>query len=213
MRSKTEEPATPHRSEKDASGTRPSPNDTRRRGKKAPRLWSDRRIPATLIALVTLCVSGALLYDVIAVRAGHRAWAWRTHLAQEMATRPVDDLWMLVGSSLAVVLGLWLLILAATPGRRRLLPLRAPADCADTQAWLDRRGAELLLRDAAMRVPGVGSARATVGRRRLTVHAYVSFRDPGTVRDDLTRTLHDQCRLLALAHTPRLTVRARHHTR
>jgi hypothetical protein len=165
------------------------------------------------VALVALCAFGVALYDVIAVRAGHRAGAWRTRLADEMASRPVDDLWLLLGAAVAVVVGLWLLVLALTPGLRRLLPLRAPDGCAGLQAWLDRRGAELILRDAAMRVPGVGRARVRVGRRRVIARADVRFRDPGTVRDDLGKALEDQCRQLALAHPLRLAIRIRHHTR
>ncbi|MFF7211786.1 DUF6286 domain-containing protein [Streptomyces sp. NPDC008238] len=211
MTSKTEEASQARRPEVRASQPPPQPHGDHEG--KTHRLWSDRRVAAAAVALVTLCVSGALLYDIIVVRAGRRAGAWRTRLAEEMATRPLDDLWMVVGSAVAVILGLWLLILALTPGRRRLLPLKAPADCPDTKVWLNRRGAELLLRDAAIRVPGVGRARATVGRRRITVHADVHFRDPETVRDDLTSALHDQCRQLALARAPRLTVRARHHSR
>nr|WP_202470548.1 DUF6286 domain-containing protein [Streptomyces sp. SID8377] len=163
--------------------------------------------------MVALCAFGVTLYDVIAVRAGQRAGAWRTGLADELASRPVDDLWMLIGAAVAVVLGLWLLSLALTPGLRRLLPLRAPDGCAGLRAWLDRRGAELVLRDAAMRVSGVGRAKVRVGRRRVIARAEVRFRDPATVRDDLTHALQEQCRELALAHAPRLAIRLRHHTR
>lgn len=182
-------------------------------GAGSPRLWSARRIPAALVALVTLCAAGVLLYDVIAVRAGHRAGAWRIRLAHELATRPVNDPWLLIAAAVAVILGLWLLILALTPGLRRLLPLRAPDGCADMGAWLDRRGAALVLRDAAMRVPGVSGARVRVGRHRVTTRADVRFRDPATVRDELTQALQDQCRQLAVAHTPRLAIRLRHRTR
>ncbi|WP_406109210.1 DUF6286 domain-containing protein [Streptomyces sp. NBC_01003] len=194
-----------------APATRPLPHDGW--GARSPRLWSARRVPAALVALVTLCVAGVLLYDVIAVRAGHRAGVWRIRLADELATRPVDDLWLLIAAAVAVILGLWLLILALTPGLRRLLPLRAPDGCPDMEAWLDRKGAALLLRDAAMRVPGISGARVRVGRRRVTTRADVRFRDPATVRDELTQALQDQCRRLGVAHTPRVTIRLRHHTR
>ncbi|WP_431951971.1 DUF6286 domain-containing protein [Actinacidiphila sp. bgisy167] len=180
---------------------------------KSPRLWSARRIPATVLALVAACAFGVTLYDVIAVRAGQPAGAWRTGLADELASRPIDDLWMLLGAAVAVLLGLWLLFLALTPGLRRMLPLRAPDGCSGLQAWLDRRGAELVLRDAAMRVPGIARAKVRVGRRRIIAWAEVRFRDPETVREDLTQALRDQCRQLALAHAPRLAIRLRHHTR
>lgn len=184
-----------------------------RRGARSPRLWSARRIPAAVVALLAFCAFGVLLYDVIAVRAGHRAGAWRTRLADELANRPVDDLWMLVGAAVAAVVGLWLLFLALTPGLRRWLPLRAPEGFTGLRAWLDRRGAELLLRDAAMRVPGIGRAWVRVGRRRVVVRADVRFRDTATVRDDLRAAVQDQCRQLALALAPRLTIRVRQHVR
>ncbi|MET8412749.1 DUF6286 domain-containing protein [Streptomyces sp. NPDC005195] len=166
-----------------------------------------------MVALVAFCAIGALLYDVIAVRAGHPAGTWRTRITDEMTTRPVDDPWLLATGAVAVVLGLWLLILALTPGLRRLLPLRAPEGSTETGAWLDRKGAAMVLRDAAMRVPGISSARVRVRRRRVVTRAEVGFRDIATVRDDLSRALLQQCRQLALAHTPRLAIRLRHHTR
>ncbi|WP_234020680.1 DUF6286 domain-containing protein [Streptomyces sp. 142MFCol3.1] len=181
-------------------------------GTRSPRLWSPRRVPAALVAVVTLCVAGTLLYDVIAARAGQPDRAWRTRLADEFATRPVDDPWLLIGGAVAAVLGLWLLVLAFTPGMRRLLPLRTPEGCAEVGAWLNRRGAELLLRDAALRVPGVSRARVRVGRHRVSARADVRFRDPETVRGELAQALHEQCRQLALAHTPRLAVRTRQPT-
>ncbi|MET8289779.1 DUF6286 domain-containing protein [Streptomyces sp. NPDC051639] len=166
-----------------------------------------------MVAFIAFCAIGALLYDVIAVRAGQPAGTWRTRITEEMTTRPVDDPWLLATGAVAVVLGLWLLILALTPGLRRLLPLRAPEDSPETGAWLDRKGAAIVLRDAAMRVPGVSRARIRVRRRRVVARVEVGFRDIATVRDDLSQALQRQCRQLALVHTPRLAIRLHHHTR
>ncbi|MFD1276442.1 DUF6286 domain-containing protein [Streptomyces kaempferi] len=94
-----------------------------------------------------------------------------------------------------------------------LLPLRAPEDSPETGAWLDRKGAAIVLRDAAMRVPGVSRARIRVRRRRVIARVEVGFRDIATVRDDLSQALQRQCRQLALVHTPRLAIRLHHHTR
>ena len=44
---------------------------------RAGRFWSARRIPAALVALVVLGGAGLLLYDIAAVRTGHRAGQWR----------------------------------------------------------------------------------------------------------------------------------------
>lgn len=194
-----------------APATSPRPHDGQ--GARSPRLWSGRRIPAALVAFIAFCAIGALLYDVIAVRAGQPAGTWRTRITEEMTTRPVDDPWLLATGAVAVVLGLWLLILALTPGLRRLLPLRTPEDSPETGAWLDRKGAAIVLRDAAMRVPGVSRARIQVRRRRVVARVEVGFRDIATVRDDLSQALQRQCRQLALVHTPRLAIRLHHHTR
>ncbi|NEC37695.1 hypothetical protein G3I66_31645, partial [Streptomyces rubrogriseus] len=58
------------------------------------------------------------------VRAGRSALGCRRDLARQLAERPVDDTWVLVGACVAAALGLWLLVLALTPGLRRVLPMR-----------------------------------------------------------------------------------------
>ncbi|MGX1547076.1 DUF6286 domain-containing protein [Streptomyces adustus] len=153
----------------------------------------------------------AALVDVVAVRAGRPAAAWRRHLGDELATRPVDNLWMLTGAAVAAA-GVWLIVLALTPGQRRWLPLRSPADCPRLRAFLDRDGAADLMRDAAMRVPGVSAARVLVGRHRVKARADVRFRDPQRVKDDLTTVLGEARDQLALARPPRIVVQMRQRT-
>jgi hypothetical protein len=194
-------------------GDRPPARPTADGGgqRRSHRPWSSRRVPAALTALAVLIPTAVCLYDVIAVRAGHRAAPWRRRLADELATRPLDDVWMLTGAGVAAALGLWLLVLALTPGRRHLLPMRAPGP-EHIDAALDRDSAAALLRDAALRVPGVGHARVRVRRHRVKVRADVRFRDLRQVKDDLTRVLREQRDRLALAHPPRLVIRVRHRT-
>ncbi|MFF4652276.1 DUF6286 domain-containing protein [Streptomyces sp. NPDC001380] len=174
----------------------------------SPRLWSPRRVPAALVALVVLVAAGAALYDVVAVRAGRPASAWRRTLADELATRTTGDVWMLTGAAVAAALGLWLLVLALTPGLRKLLPLRAPTGDSPVRAVLDRHGAEVLLRDAALRVPGVGRARVRV-RRRIKARADVRFRDPRQVREEVAGALREERDRLALVRPERVSVRVR----
>ncbi|MEU6592412.1 DUF6286 domain-containing protein [Streptomyces sp. NPDC046881] len=181
-------------------------------GHRSHRPWSARRIPAALVASVILVAAIAALVDVIAVRAGRPAAAWRRHLADELATRSVDDVWMLTGAAVAAAVGIWLLVLALSPGLRHWLPQRSPADCPRLRASLDRDGAAGLLRDAAMRVPGVGAARIRVGRHRITAHTDVRFRDPRQVKDDLKAVLDEERDRLALARPPRIVVRVRQRT-
>ncbi|MET9540738.1 DUF6286 domain-containing protein [Streptomyces sp. NPDC006553] len=169
------------------------------------RFWSVRRIPAAVLAALVLGGAGLLLYDVAAVRADRTAMAWRRELADGLATRPLDDTWVVVGAAVAVVLGLWLLILAATPGLRAVLPMRR--EHADVRAGLDREAAALALRDRAMEVSGVQSVRVRVGRAKVAVKAVSHFRALDEVRADVETALAAGVDELALAHPPALTVR------
>ncbi|MEV8533193.1 DUF6286 domain-containing protein [Streptomyces sp. NPDC051211] len=215
----TERPATPQAATSLTVATlakeppdAPQPQHTSTPGHRtrpARRLWSARRIPAALTALVIAAATGILLFDISMVRAGQEAAAWRSRLAHELATRPLDDIWMLTGAALTAALGLWLIILALTPGLRHQLPLNTPGGQNPVRAVLDRDAAALLLRDAAMRVPGVSRARIRVRRHHIKARADIRFRDPDEVKTELTDVLHEQRDQLALTHPPRITLRVR----
>ena len=168
------------------------------------RFWSARRVPAGILALLVVAGAGLLLYDVVAVRADRPAMQWRRSLAHELAERPLDDTWVLVGAGVATALGVWLLVLAATPGLRDVLPMRRAH--ADVRAGLHRGAAAMVLRDRAMEVSGVRSVRVRVGRRKVDVRAVSHFRELDDVRADLDATLADGIRGLGLARRPALSV-------
>ncbi|MEU9189135.1 DUF6286 domain-containing protein [Streptomyces sp. NPDC048484] len=168
------------------------------------RFWSARRVPAGILALLVLATAGLLLYDVAAVRADRPAMHWRRSLARELAERPLDDTWVLVGAGVATALGLWLLVLAATPGLRDVLPMRRAHP--DVRAGLHRDAAAMVLRDRAMEVSGVRSVRVRMGRGKADVRAVAHFRELDDVRADLDATLADGVRGLGLARRPGLSV-------
>ncbi|MFD3664241.1 DUF6286 domain-containing protein [Streptomyces sp. NPDC058659] len=174
-------------------------------GPRVRRFWAVRRIPAAVLAAVVLGGAGLLLYDVAAVRAERSAMAWRRELADALASRPLDDTTVLIVAALAVLLGVWLLILAATPGLRAILPMRR--EHVDVRAGLDREAAALALRDRAMEVSGVQSVRVRVGRAKVGVRAVSHFRVLDEVRADVETALATGVDELGLAHTPALTVR------
>ncbi|PZT69817.1 hypothetical protein DN402_26890 [Streptomyces sp. SW4] len=176
-------------------------------GGHARRFWSARRVPAGLVALLLLVVAGLFLYDVAAVRADRDAMAWRKELARQLAERPLDDTWVLAGAGVAAALGLWLLLLAVTPGLRALLPMRRTHD--DVRAGLHRDAAATVLRDRAMEVAGVQSARVRMRRRRARVRAESHFRELDDVRTELDGALTDAVAGLGLARPPALSVRVR----
>ncbi|MVO86828.1 hypothetical protein GPA10_19210 [Streptomyces sp. p1417] len=171
----------------------------------APRFWSARRVPAGILALLVLGGTGLLLYDVVAVRADRPAMRWRRSLARELAERPLDSTAVLAGAAVAAALGLWLFVLAVTPGLRRLLPMRRPH--ADVRAGLDRGAAATVLRDRAVDVAGVQSARVRMSRSTVDVRAVSHFRELDDVRADLDATLADTIRDLGLGKPPALAVR------
>ncbi|KOG33907.1 DUF6286 domain-containing protein [Streptomyces resistomycificus] len=183
----------------------PVPDDDAGPPGTSGRFWSARRVPAGIVALVLLVVAGAFLYDVAAVRADRDALPWRRDLARQLAERPLDDTWVLVGAGVTAVLGLWLIVLAATPGLRAVLPMRRPH--ADVRAGLHREAAALVLRDRAMEVPGVQSVRVRMRRSGADVRAVSHFREPDDVRADLDTTLAEAVRGLGLARPPALSVR------
>jgi hypothetical protein len=169
------------------------------------RFWSARRVPAGIVALLLLVVAGAFLYDIAAVRAGRDALSWRRELARQLAQRPVDDTWVLVGAGVAAALGLWLIVLATTPGLRAVLPMRRTHP--DVRAGLHRDAAATVLRDRAMEVSGVQSVRVRLRRARADVRAVSHFRELDDVRTDLDATLTEAIRGLGLARPPALSVR------
>ncbi|MFE9921278.1 DUF6286 domain-containing protein [Streptomyces sp. NPDC005774] len=184
----------------------PAPDDDTV-GSGVRRFWSARRISAGLLALLLLAVAAMFLYDIVAVRAGRPAMSWRRELADQLAGRPLDDIWVLLGAGVATVLGLWLLLLALTPGLRSLLPMRRTHP--DVRAGLDRDAAAMVLRDRAMETAGVRSVRVRVTRRRADVRAVSHFRELDDVQADLRAVLADAVGRMALSRPPVLAVRVR----
>ncbi|WP_414079746.1 DUF6286 domain-containing protein [Streptomyces sp. CL7] len=171
------------------------------------RFWSARRVPAGLLALVILAIAGVFLYDIAAVRAHRPGMSWRHDLARQLDERQLDDVWVLTGAAVAAALGLWLLVLALTPGLRSVLTMRRAHP--DVRAGLDRDAAATVLRDRALEVAGVQSVRVAVKRRRTDVRAVSHFRDLDDVRDDLTAVLEAAIRGLGLARPSPLSLHVR----
>lgn len=192
-----------------AEGSEPAAGDGHEigGGGKAGRFWAGRRGPAALVALLLLAGTGLLLYDLASVRGGRTGMAWRRSLIEELETTRLDELVVIAGAVVAALLGLWLIVLAVTPGQRKVLPMRG--DTPDVRAGLERGAAELVLRDRAMEVSGVQTVRVDVGRRKAKVRARSHFRPQDEVRDDLHAALVDGLRELGLARPLSLDVRVR----
>ena len=192
-----------------AYGPPPVPEDGAGGGER--RFWSARRIPAGIVALLLLLVAGFFLYDIAAVRADRPPMRWRRELARQLAERPLDDIWVLIGAGVAAALGLWLIVLATTPGLRGVLPMSRTHP--DVRAGLHRDAAAMVLRDRAMEVAGVQSARVRMSRKKADVRAVSHFRELDDVRADLDVTLTEAIRALGLARPPALSVHVARTTR
>ncbi|MFI8188230.1 DUF6286 domain-containing protein [Streptomyces sp. NPDC085946] len=176
-------------------------------GGRDGRFWSARRVPAALVALPLLGLAGLFLYDIASVRAGRPGMYWRRELTRQLAERPLDDTWVLVGAGITAALGLWLLVLALTPGLRGVLPMRRAHP--GVRAGLDRDAAATTLRDRAVEVAGVQSVRVRMRRRKARVRAVAHFRELDDVRADLESVLGHAVRGLGLSRPPALAVHVR----
>ncbi|MCX5148455.1 DUF6286 domain-containing protein [Streptomyces sp. NPDC048550] len=193
-----------------APGRAPVPDpapDPGRAPVRVARFRSARRIPAALTALAVLGVAGLFLYDLAAVRAGRPGMEWRRELAHQLERQTPADPWVLVCAGVLALAGAVLLFLALAPGLRRILPMRTADPDAGVRAGLGRKAAAQVLRDRAMEVSGVQSARVAVGRSRVAVRAASHFRGLDDVRADLESVLEVGIGELGLAHPPQLRVR------
>ncbi|QES42866.1 hypothetical protein DEJ49_19375 [Streptomyces venezuelae] len=179
-------------------------------GIRARRPWSARRVPVAVAALVAAAVCGVLLYDVLSVHAAGRAPArWRADFMEWLATHgPHRGVWPGAAAAFAVFcLGVWLMVLAVTPGSRGRLAMRPPLP--DVHAVVDRGTVAALLREAVSGLPGITRARVRVGRRRVTVRAGLAFGELDAARTALTETAEQTLASCGVARPPRLRVRLR----
>lgn len=175
---------------------------------RAHRPWSQRRLPVAVAALLAAAVCGVLLYDVVSVHAAGNAPArWRVDAMEWLSTHGPDSA-ATTGVLAAIgvfALGVWLLVLAVTPGRRGVLPMRPPL--RGVRAVLDRRAVAVLLRDAVTDVRGVGRVKVRVGRRTARVRAGLGFGEPEGARRAVAEAAEAAATGLGLARPLRLRVR------
>ncbi|MEU6762135.1 DUF6286 domain-containing protein [Streptomyces sp. NPDC046853] len=177
-------------------------------GARARRPWSQRRLPVAVLALLAAAVCGIVLYDVVSVHAaGHAPARWRVRAVEWLATHGPDGgaAWSVPAAIAVFALGVWLLVLALTPGRRGRLPMRPPL--RDVHAVLERRAVAVFLRDAVTDVPGVSRVAVRVGRRTARVRAGLAFGEPDGARRAVTEAAGAAAAGLGLARPLRLRVR------
>ncbi|MGW4674092.1 DUF6286 domain-containing Asp23/Gls24 family envelope stress response protein [Streptomyces sp. NPDC004324] len=177
--------------------------------RRAPRRrWSRRRVPTTAVLLMGTVSFGAVALDMIRVRITHRpAAAWRTGTLNWLTGHgPGDTQVVLAGGGLAL-LGLWLTVLAVTPGRRRLLTLSAPGTSLDAAA--DCSAVAASVRCAVADVPGIGPVDVRVRRRRVVVRAGLAFGDRDTAHDEVAAATRRVLGGWRPRHAPRVRIMVR----
>ncbi|MGW3361105.1 DUF6286 domain-containing Asp23/Gls24 family envelope stress response protein [Streptomyces bungoensis] len=186
----------------DAAGPGPSPATAR-----APRrLWSRRGLPVAGIAAAGALVCGALTADLVRVHTAHRpASAWRVSAVHWLAGHGPGDPSVVAAGALTALLGLWLVVLAVTPGLRHRSTLRAPAP--RVVAAVDRTAVESLVRDAVGEVAGVGPVRVRARRRRVAVRAGLLFGERADARAAVTAAAGGALATCGLRRSPRLRVK------
>ncbi|MHC5257851.1 DUF6286 domain-containing protein [Streptomyces sp. UC4497] len=178
-------------------------------GSRTPlRWWSPRRLPTALLALTAAIACGALAVDLIRVHAAHLpAASWRTQAVHWLERHGPDAPFVGIAAGALAVLGILMIALAVSPGRRGLLTVTSPG--AGLRAAMDRTAIALVVRDAVGDVPGISTVRVRVRRRRVVVRAQLAFGDRAIARRDVQAAAHAVLDGCCLRRPPRLRVKVR----
>ncbi|MFD5121262.1 DUF6286 domain-containing Asp23/Gls24 family envelope stress response protein [Streptomyces sp. NPDC058385] len=169
------------------------------------RWWSQRRVPMAVVILPAAAACTAVTADVIRVHAtGRGAAAWRMRVVSWLADHGPGDTSVVVAGAVVALLGMWLIVLALTPGRRQQMPLSMAS--REWNAAVDRSTVATLIRDAVGDVPGMGAVDVRAYRRRVRVRARLAFGDRAQAREQATAVARQALAGCRLGRTPRLKV-------
>lgn len=172
------------------------------------RWWSPRRLPTALLALAAAIACGTLAVDLIRVHVAHLpAASWRTQAVHWLERHGPNAPFVGIAAGALAVLGILMIALAVSPGRRGLLTVASPG--AGLRAAMDRTAIALVVRDAVGDVPGISTVRVRVRRRRVVVRAQLAFGDRAIARRDVQAAAHAALDGCSLRRPPRLRVKVR----
>ena len=168
-----------------------------------------RGLPAAVAALALLAIGGLTAVHVVSALLGlpvrlvpYGQWArWATTTAWN------DRRVLAVASALALI-GLVLMLIAAVPGRGRMIALRTGDP--DLAVGVSRRALARVLRARAIEVDGVRTVRARVRGWHADVSVKTDLRDTTTLRERVRAAVEEELARLAPAH--RLSLRLRIHS-
>ncbi|MEU3401002.1 DUF6286 domain-containing protein [Streptomyces filamentosus] len=162
------------------------------------RPWSPRRAAATGVALTVGVLSALTLWSLLHQHLPGTAtppWGqvrqWTAVSGGRSLVRPA--------ALVAAAAGVWLIFLAITPGRRRLLPLGCPRSA---RAVISRTHAARLVRAALTEVPGLRIRSVRFTPRKVTVRAEAAYGTPHDIRGTATATIERTLRSMVLRRAP-----------
>ncbi|MFJ9244568.1 DUF6286 domain-containing protein [Streptomyces sp. NPDC101776] len=169
------------------------------------RRWSRRRVPVTLLTSLAAVACAALAVDLIRVHIAHgTAAAWRVSAVHWLSGHAPGDPAVVLAGGLTALIGVWMVVLALTPGLRRRSTVRTGADRVDTT--VDRSAVESLIRDTVADVNGITTVRVRVRPRRITVRAGLAFGDRERAATAVTTAARDAVTSCRLRKAPRVRV-------
>ncbi|MGW1776324.1 DUF6286 domain-containing Asp23/Gls24 family envelope stress response protein [Streptomyces sp. NPDC002104] len=160
------------------------------------RAWSERRLPVAFLAALASGGAAVLLRDA----------AWQARLVDWLARHGPATTPFWAATALGTA-GLWMVVLALTPGRRGDLTMSGSG--TEVRAVISRRSASRHVRAALARLPDIAEVRVRVGRRRVTVRALFTRGEKAGALGGVHEAVEAAVRDLALAPPPRIRVRLR----
>ncbi|NEB05074.1 DUF6286 domain-containing protein [Streptomyces sp. SID13726] len=175
-------------------------------GLRTPRrLWSRRRVPVALVTWAAAVGCGALVLDLARVHFADRTpGVWRTWAVHWLSGHGPGDPAVVAAGGLTALAGLWMVVLALTPGHRRQYTVRGPGPRIDTV--VERSTVAVLIRDAVTGVDGVTGVRTRVRGRRVAVRAALAFGDRAAAHTAVTAAARDALAACRLRRDLRLRV-------
>ncbi|MFJ9544456.1 DUF6286 domain-containing Asp23/Gls24 family envelope stress response protein [Streptomyces sp. NPDC101225] len=175
-------------------------------GRRTPRRrWSQRRVPVALLAWAAAVACGALALDLIRVHLARLpAGGWRTAAVHWLSGHGPGDPAVVAGGGLTALAGVWMVVLALTPGHPHQCTVHTRTPRLD--ATVDRSAVAGLVRDAVAGVEGITAVRVRVRGRRARVRARVAFGGRETAHAAVSAAAHDTLTACRLRRGLRLSV-------
>lgn len=165
-----------------------------------------RGTAAILTALIILLAAAFVAAQAILLQLGRPTWLIdSTQIGHRLAATPFNDRAVLITAAVAVVVGLWLLILAVLPPRRALTELREADPLLAT--GITRSGLRRALAGSAVTIDGITAARVRIHGSTAAATLHTPLRRTDGLAQNATDTLNEK--LAALNPARPLAVKTR----